>query len=107
MKKNEKVQGLLADAIFTIGQIEEQKSNIIDTVRFIRQNADKIETDEKVRNQTRENFEFVSKWFVKVGNQLGDVSNYIKKELCDVEEAVLVEDSKKEESVTTESTKQD
>lgn len=102
-----KVQGLLADAIFTIGQIEENKMNIIDTVRFIRQNTDKIGIDTEVTNTVRQNFEFISQWFVKAGNQLGDVSQYIKEELCDAEVVDSNEESKKEENATVELTKLD
>jgi septation ring formation regulator EzrA len=106
--KLEKVQGLLADAVFTIGQIEEQKANIIDTVRYIRQHSNEVAKGGKETEKVRENFEFMSKWFVKVGNQLGDVSTYINKEICDVEEAkVLESDSPKEESETPELTKLD
>jgi hypothetical protein len=107
MSNKEKVNGVIADAIFTLGRIEEQKANIIDTVRYIRQNADKLGVETEVTETIRSNFEFVSTWFVKVGNQLGDVSNYIKKEICDVEEAALISESEKDEKETVELTKLD
>lgn len=38
---------VIANLTFTLGQLEELKSNINDTVRYIKQNPEKWDTDEK------------------------------------------------------------
>jgi Asp-tRNA(Asn)/Glu-tRNA(Gln) amidotransferase C subunit len=47
--KNKDVKATIANLTFTVGQLEEIKSNINDTIRYIKQNTewDTSETDSK------------------------------------------------------------
>ena len=45
--KNKDVKATLANLTFTVGQLEEIKSNINDTIRYIKQNTEWDTTNEK------------------------------------------------------------
>lgn len=44
---NKDVKATLANLTFTVGQLEEIKSNINDTIRYIKQNTEWVTTKEK------------------------------------------------------------
>lgn len=53
--KNKEVKATLANLTFTVGQLEEIKSNINDTIRYIKQNTEwDTKSEEDSKNESNE-----------------------------------------------------